>query len=644
MSADGEVITKTQREIKGKARILLSIIAISMSLFHLWVNSIGVISGIYRNAIHLSFLLVLCFLLYPAFKGKRSHRIGISDIILAVAGVAVGVYILLFERELHLERASIPIFRDYLFAALSLILVLEASRRCLGIVLPILAIFFLIYAHYGSYFPEIIAHKDIPWTRILYRMYLTDEGLFGITLSVSATFIFLFVLFGAFLQKSGAAEFINRLALALAGRKRGGPAQVAVIASSLMGTLSGSAAANVATTGTFTIPLMKKVGFKPEFAGAIEAAASTGGMIMPPIMGAAAFIMSAFLGIPYTKIMIGAFIPALLYYLAVAFVIDLEAKKMKLKGLPKEILPDLKEVLKTGGHLLLPVIAVVVTLLKGFTPLYAAFVGIITTIVVSYFRKETRLGLKDILKALEIGAIGSIQVGIACAICGIIVGVINMTGLGSMIAYNVINLANGKVFWTLLFAMFSSVLLGMGLPSTALYIVVATVVAPAIIQLGVIPLAAHLFVFWFGALSNVVPPVALASYTAAGIAGGDPTKTALYGLKLTLAGFIIPFAFVYAPELLLHHVSPELPLILITTIVGIISLGIATQGYFLYPTRLLERTLYFVAALCLIKPDVLTDLIGFLIFVGTTIFHKYKPSFFQQNKRLEEVSEIEKVD
>lgn len=278
-------------------------------------------------------------------------------------------------------------------------------------------------------------------------------------------------------------------------QRRGGPAQVAVIASSLMGTLSGSAAANVATTGTFTIPLMKRVGFKPYFAGAVEAAASTGGMIMPPIMGAAAFIMAAFLGIPYTNIMIAAFIPALLYYLAVAFVIDLEAKKMKFEGLPEDMLPNIKEVLKTRGQLLIPIIVVVYCLLAGKTPLFAAFMGIISTIVVSSIRKESRLGPKEILQALDVGARSAVQVGIACAICGIIVGVVNMTGLGSVIAYNIIKISHGEIFFTLLLVMAASILLSMGLPSTALYIVVATVVAPALIELGVLPLAAHLFVF-----------------------------------------------------------------------------------------------------------------------------------------------------
>jgi len=326
--------------------------------------------------------------------------------------------------------------------------------------------------------------------------------------------------------------------LALAGKKRGGPAQVAVISSAMMGTLSGSAVANVATTGTFTIPLMKSIGYRPHFAGAVEAAASVGGMIMPPIMGAAAFLMSSFLGEPYLKIMAAAVMPSLLYYLGIIIMVDIEAKKLGLKGLPADHLPELKRVMKERGVLIIPIAVIVYTLVIGKTPIYAGFAGIISTILSSWLSKDTRIGIKETMQALEDGARGAIVVGIACAACGFIVGVAAMTGIGSVIAHNIVQISGGNIFPALLLVMVACIVLSMGLPSTALYIVVAVTAAPALEKAGVLPLAAHFFVFWFGALSNVTPPVALASYTAAAIAGDDPMKTGWTGLKLTFAEFL----------------------------------------------------------------------------------------------------------
>lgn len=624
---DGKIekAADVQRKFQGKMALIISIIAIIFSFFEIWINSIGIMASIYRNAVHLSFLLVLGFLLYPAFKKSPRDRFTIFDIILAILGIAIGVYILLFEEELHLVRGSVAITRDYIFAVITVVLLLEATRRAVGPVLPGLSIFFLIYAHFGPYFPGIFAHRSLLWTRILYRLYLTDEGIFGVTLNVSATFIFMFILFGAFLEHSGVSSFFNDFAIAVAGGRRGGPAQVAVVSSSLMGTMSGSAVANVATTGAFTIPLMKKIGYTKNFSGAVEAAASTGGMIMPPIMGAAAFIMSAYLGIPYIRIMLAGIIPALFYYLGIFVSVDLEARRLNLKGLPPDTLPSLFNVMKHGGHLIIPVIIVICTLVVGRTPVYAAFTGIISTIIVSWFRKDTRMNLKKIVLSLDVGARKAVQVGLACACCGFIVGVAAMTGIGSVVAYNIFQLAHGSLPLALLLIMGASIILSMGLPSTACYIVVATVAAPALIKMEVLPLAAHFFVFYFGCLSNITPPVALASYTAAGLSGGNPTRVAWNGLKLAIAGFLVPFLYVYNPMLLLEGIKVT-PFILsiITGGIGVVCLGIAAMGYLVKQLFIYERIMIFTGAVLLAFPGLKSDIWGAGIVILAFILYYFR--------------------
>lgn len=584
-----------KRRLSGKYKLVAAFIAIAFSIFELWVNSFGVMLDIKRNAVHLGFLLCLAFLVHPASKRSSLEKPSHLDMVLSVLGMSVGLYILLFYDDLF-TRAGVAITRDYVFALICIIVLLEAARRIVGPVFLILVVFFLFYVTYGYLFPGILKHPGVSWTRTLYRMYLTYEGILGVTLSVSSTFIYLFILFSAFLEACGAAEFFNDLALALAGSKRGGPAFVAVIASALVGTLSGSAVANVATTGSFTIPLMKKVGYRPHFAGAVEAAASTGGQIMPPIMGAAAFVMASFLQISYVKIMIAAIIPALLYYLAIAANIYLEARKLNLQGLPKENLPSLKEVLLKRGQMLTPLLVIIYLLLSGRTPLMAGFGGIVSTILVSFIRKETRLTVKKLLRALEESAYSTLQVGIACAACGIIVGVAAVTGIGSIIAYSLIEISGNVPIIALFMIMAACIILSMGLPSTALYIVVATVAAPAMIKLGFLPLAAHFFVFYFGALSNVTPPVALASYTAAGLANASPTLTALTGLRLTLSSFIVPFVYTFNPVLLAQDIS-LIPLLksLGECIVGIIALAIGTTGYLWKEIGIVERALFILS-------------------------------------------------
>lgn len=617
------------RSLNGISGYIASAIAVLLSCFAIYSNSISNIQEIYRNLIFLVLLLILTFFLYPSRKTLNHNRFTLVDYIFVALSLTGIGYLLFNYTAIHIDRGSQPILIDYVFAGITVIVLLEAARRSIGLFIPILCGGFIIYALFGPYFPWIFGHAGFSVERLLYRLYMTTEGIFGLTLSTASTFIVMFILFGSFLSVSGATQLFNDLALAIAGRKRGGPAQVAVISSALTGSLSGSAVANVATTGAFTIPLMKSIGLRPTFAGAVEAAASTGGMIMPPIMGAAAFIMAGFLGISYTTIVLAAIIPSFLYYVALIFAIDLEAKKQGLKGISKENVPDVVQILKERGLLLIPIIVVIVTLLMGKTALFAGFVGIGSIILSSWLTKDksTRITFSKMIEAFIDAGKGTIQVGIACAAIGIIICVVTMTGIGSTLAFNIVELTGGLLWMILVVVMLTCIVLSMGLPSTALYIVVAVTAAPALIEAGVHPLAAHFFVFWFGALSNITPPVALASYTAAGLAGADTMKTSLEALKISLPGFIIPFMIVYNPILLLQSNEQE-PLsflgivgIILTSTIGVYALACALGNYLKSKLTIFERIMFFISSLLMIKPGLLTDVIGISILLISFALH-----------------------
>ena len=614
-------IVDSVRELKGGSKYILNGLAIILSLFVLAASSFLNLQTFHQNSIFLLLIVLLGFLLYPLNKkGIDKHHPSIIDIgfiILALLGIG---YIILNYNTLHVDRASHANTTDYIFAVIAIIVLFEITRRTIGIFIPLLSIFAIIYALYGNYFPIDFAHSGFSLNRLLYRFYMTTEGIFGSTLSIAATYIMLFILFGAFLGASGASKLFNDLALAIAGQRRGGPAQVAVISSALTGSLNGSAVANVATTGSFTIPLMKNIGLTPRFAGGVEAAASTGGMIMPPIMGAAAFIMAGFLGVPYTTIVLAGIIPAVFYYIALIWAIDTEAKKKGLKGVSKENIPLVRKVLKERGALLLPIIVVIVALLIGKTAIFAGFAGIISSIIASYCTtdKTNRVTPKSFLEALIDGAKGSIQVALACASVGIVIATVGMTGVGSMLAYNVIDIAGGHLIVILIMVMVTCIVLSFGLPSTALYIVVAVTVAPSLVQAGVEPLAAHFFVFYFGAMSNVTPPVALAAYTGAGIAKADPVKTSWTALRLALPGFIIPFLLVYHPELLLNDATTgglnygQLIVTILISLVGIYALVTGMGNYLFTKLNILERILFIVFAVMLIFPEIITSIVGII--------------------------------
>ncbi|MCK5763571.1 MAG: TRAP transporter permease, partial [Clostridiales bacterium] len=510
-----------------------------------------------------------------------------------------------------------------------ILVLLEGARRIVGKEIVILAILFLLYAYFGRKLPGIIAHRGYSIKAIAEYMYLSTEGIYGIAIGVSSTYIYLFILFGSFLQKSGMGQFFNDLAMALAGSSKGGPAKVAVVSSGLLGSINGSAVANVVTTGAFTIPLMKKIGYEKEFAGAVEAAASCGGQILPPVMGAAAFIMAEYLGISYITIAISAIIPALLYYLGVIVMIHLRASKNGLKGLPKEQLPKVSVVIRERGYLFIPLAVLLYFLIAGRTPINAAFFSIITTVlltvVVRIIRKETKGLFMDLVSALEDGARTALGVAVSCAVVGLIIGVATLTGFGLKLAGAILFLGHGSLFLTLVFTMVACIVLGMGLPSIPAYIITATMAAPALAKMGVPMLVSHMFVFYFGMLANLTPPVALAAFAGAGISGGNPAKTGFQAVKLALAGFVVPYIFVFSPQLLLIDTTPiGIITVLISAIIGVVALGSAVEGYLFDNLNPLFRILLFASAILLMVSGTITDLVGLGIFLTIFIYSRTK--------------------
>jgi TRAP transporter 4TM/12TM fusion protein len=613
-----------KRKFNGEIALFLTGFAIIISLIHIWYNSFGLIDVVKKNSFHITLLMGLGFLYYPATAKSPQEKPSWMDWILFSLSIVVCIYFALAYDRL---AASVfqPTFTDYVYGVLFMILTVEASRRFVGLPITILSVFFLFYAYFGPYFPGVFAHKGFTVQRIIIRMTMTDEGILGIALMVSSSYIFMFILFSSFLKVTKAAGFFNDIAFAIAGTTRGGPAKIAIVASCLTGTISGSSQANVVTTGTFTIPLMKSIGYKPHFAAAVEAVASTGGTYMPPIMGAAAFIMSSFLGISYTTIMLAGFVPALLYYYNIFVMVDLRAKELGRLGLPRERLPKLRKVLLDGGHLLIPLVLIIISLLVGYSPLSAAFTGIISVVIVAALRKHTRLALKDFIEALQEGAVGAIEIAVICGIVGFIIGSVTMTGIGNVIGQYVVSISGENLAITLIFCMITAFILGMGLPGPACYIVTVTIVAPSIILLGINNMAAHFFVFYFGMLSGVIPPVALTSYTAAAIAKAAPTKVALTGFGLASAGIILPYSFIYNPEILL--INFEMMKFLYTIVAMLMALfcsAVAIIGLLKVKLLFMERVIFAVATILLISPE--TRIAGFVVAAGILFLHIFMRS------------------
>ena len=615
----------TFRKLSGVSYQIVYWIAVAWSCFQLYTAMFGMLAAQLQRSIHLSFAFVLLFLLYPFRSSSTANKLKWTDFLFAAFAGFIGLY-LTFNYTRLMEAGGDYSRIDYLVGVCGTLLTLEAARRVVGTPIVVIAGSFLLYAYFGPYFPGFLAHRGYSVERIVSHMYFTTEGILGIPLGVSATFIFLFILFGAFLEKTGIGKLFIDIANAIAGWASGGPAKVAVITSALEGTVSGSSVANTVGSGSFTIPMMKKLGYRPEFAGAVEAAASTGGQIMPPIMGAAAFLMAEFIGMPYIEIAKAAAIPACLYFLGILIEVHFEAKRCNLRGLNRDELPRFLTVLKERGQLFVPLLAIIYVLTEGFTPTYAALTGLGLSILAGALRKETRMGFRDIINALEAGARGALGVAIACATAGIIVGVVTLTGLGLKFANGLIELAGGNMFFTLFFTMIASLILGMGAPTTANYVITSTMAAPALVQLGVPLLAAHMFVFYFGIIADITPPVALAAYAGAGIAKSDPFKTGVIASKLAVGAFIVPYIFVYAPAMLLIGTTP-LGLLqnLITACGGMFGVGAAMIGFCLAPMNWAERVLFAAAGLMLIDPGTLTDVSGILM-LGAGLFIQWRKS------------------
>lgn len=609
---EGKEIEESNSKVLNR---IIAGICVVFALVGIVTNSVYPLTGIKKGGIFMGFTLCLIFLLYPTkIKGKRLLW---YDGLLAALGLASGLYTYLVTDRFSLSNLKMTDL-DFAMSVVAVALVILAARRAVGNAMAILPILFALYAIFGKYIPGLLGHNGYSVKRFFMRMYMVDEGLYGMTTQVATSYVFLFIVFGAFLASSGVAEFFTDAANHIAGARAGGPAKVAVISSGLMGTISGSSAANVATTGAFTIPLMKKVGFTPEFAGAVEAIASTGGMIMPPIMGSAAFLMMQYLGVPFSSIMRAAIIPALLYYFSVYMWVHFTALKIGNRGMRKEDIPPIQD-LNRRILLLLPLAAIIIALLMGYTAIYAAFIGILVTIVVGFLQKD-RLTPRKILGALISGAKSSLTSMIACIVAGIIVGVCNLTGLGQVITYNITQISGNNLLFALLLTALCCIILSMGLPAAACYILVATIVAPALVRMGVTPMAAHMFVFIFSCYSNITPPVAIASFTAAGLSGARPFDVAMQGLKIAAPGFIIPFMFVYNPALLLEGATPaELIITVITATLGVLFLAVSGAGYSFGTTPMPVRAAYGLASLLLIIPEHITDLIGIVVLAAAVL-------------------------
>ncbi len=627
--------TSRIRKLQGNVAKAVMIIAIAMSLFHLYTAGFGTLLSYRQRSLHIILAFIIGLFLYPAGKKSSKEKPAIFDFVLMGAAAIVFGYVFLFPEQMALKGGNASTL-DLVFGVIAILLTLEVTRRVVGPELSTVALIFLLYAYFGPYMPGVLAHRGFSLTRIVSHMYMGLEGIMGIPTGVSATFVFLFILFGSFLDKTGVGKFFIDMAFGLTGHLKSGPAMTAVVASGFMGSISGSSVANTVTTGAFTIPLMKKTGYKPYFAGAVEAAASTGGQIMPPVMGAAAFIMAEFTGISYLQIIIAAAIPAVLYYFAVGTMVHLEASKLGLVGLPKEKLPKVGKLLLTRGFLLIPLAAVIYFLIKGNTPTLAAFKAIVISVVVAIIatliRKDKSFTIKDFFEALEAGAKGSVGVACACACAGMIVGVVTLTGLGLRLAEIIVTVAQGNLLLTLFFTMIASIILGMGLPTTAKYIVLATMAVPALLKLEVNLMSAHLFILYFGVIADITPPVALAAYAGAGIAGANSMKTGFQAVKIALAAFIVPYIFVIDPALIMVDKIVDskvifLPFIealpvIVSAVIGILCLASAVQGYLISKTNFIERILLAGAALSLLNPGLTTDAIGLVVLIGIYLIQR----------------------
>ena len=593
------------RHFTGTYKTVVKVMLVAFTLYVFWMTLIANLPEQVRRSSFLGLLIFMGFILYPI---KRSHAKRINHIpwydfaFALLGGFSYFYYVFNFEAIVAKAINIGPV--EIFFGVIGSLLLVELCRRIVGLPILVVAGSFVAYAFISGHSLK----------RIIHQLFYTTDGIIGTPLGVCATFIVLFIILGSFLEKTGIGTFFVDMANSIAGGASGGPAKVAVISSALEGMYSGSSVANTVGSGSVTIPIMKEIGYKSEFAAAVEAAASTGGQIMPPIMGAAAFLMAEMTDTPYATIALTAILPALLYFSGIFMMIHLEAKKLGLKGLPKESIPKFWGLLFKKGYLFLPIVTLVILMGMGRTPAYSAIYAIIIAVIVSMFHKDTRLTPKTFAEALENGAKNTMGVAIACAIAGVIVGVVTLTGLGQDLLNMLMVVAGTSKLLALFLTMVSCIILGMGVPTTANYVIMATITAPIVINMGVPMLAAHMFVFYFGIVADITPPVALAAYAGAAIAKADPFKTGLIATRLAITAFIVPYMFAYNPAMLLIDTNAlEVILITITSLIGIFSISVSMEGYMFSPVKGFERLIMLGAGLMLIHPNILTDLVGIVI-------------------------------
>lgn len=668
-----EILKKYEREsayrnLTGKLSLFISIVLILFSLFQLYSTWFTVPST-HMRPIHMGIVLFLTYMLYPASKKIKHDRVLWYDVALAVLSLLVYLYPVVFFDQIAMQFGYTKF--QLVIGLIGIFLLFEGCRRVVGVPIVVVSLAFVAIGLFGAYMPGFLNNRGFGVEQLVKHLFYTQEGIFGTPVGASSTFIFLFILFGAFLEKTGVGEFFIELSNAICGNRRGGPAKVAIITSALEGTVSGSSVANTVSTGSFTIPMMKQLGYRPEFAGAVEAAASTGGQLMPPIMGAAAFLMAESVGIPYNVIVKAAIIPALLYFVGIYIIVDLEAKKQGLKGMDKEKMPKLKKVLVERGYLILPLVVIIVMLSSGFTASVAALVAIAIAILGSYvptltaicitlvqgkkdrkgeevlspkeniptiIKNTTGLRVRDYFNALENGARSIISVALACGVAGIIAGMITKTGIGLKMGAGLASLAGGNLMLMLVFTMFASILLGMGIPTTPNYLITSTIMAPVVFKAlsmnqsmvyaglmemgeGYALLPAHLFTFYFGIVADITPPVALAAMAGAAIAKADPLKTGINASKIAIAAFLVPYIFVLNPQMLMLNAQwYEIVQIVITSLIGMYGVGMAVEKYYRIRMNILQQLIALVGGLSLIIPGTMTDIVGGALVVSVVIW------------------------
>jgi TRAP transporter 4TM/12TM fusion protein len=631
----------------------VSVLAVSLSLYQLYTAGIAALTALVQRSIHLGAILCLTFLLKPALKHVRKDRFNIWNVLdwILVGASVYCTYYICRNLTAIFERQGDWLTSDLVVSVIGTLLVLEACRRVIGLIMTGICATAMIYAYYGPYMPELIIHKGYSIERISTTLWLTTEGIFGLPIGVAATFVYVFVLFGAFLEVTGGGSFFIDLAYALTGRFSGGPAKTSVVASGFMGSVSGSAVGNVVATGSFTIPMMKRVGYRPHVAGAIEAAASTGGQLMPPIMGAGAFLMAEFTNTSYLTIIKVALIPAIMYYVTVLIFVHYEAQKFGLKGQPKDKLPRALKVIRDGLHFILPVAILVYVLVANYSPMMAGFVAVVSTAAASLMantirwtvnrarrpagdpKRSTLPGFlntegRSLLTALERGAKNAIMVSVACAAAGIIVGMVTLTGMGLKFSSLILDLSFGIKALAILLIGAASLVLGMGLPVTASYIVLATLAGPALLDMGVPLLVSHMIVFWYSQDANVTPPVSLASFAGAGVAGANPMQTAFTSWKLAKGLYIIPIVMAYRPILGVgqgyHLLSWDVGLAMVATMAGLVAFASALERYLIRKATWTETLLFWLAAAGLFWPSYWSDGVGTVLLIAAVCLQRYR--------------------